>query len=216
MKTVTKNFNFRATLDPNDPTGKAKIPAAEPLKELKLTLMEKQDIINLINGMKPNKTILSVEEQAKVDELIVDSINSVAIDYVKNLFDDIGLEKVRVEGIDPELYDFSLIAMLPPSTRGATGIDDDTWDDFEQDYVSVMTQHGIEEKRAQVGASILKNKLVKVRQSIDALKQFEQRIQMWYGHTSKGETLAAVYTYLNARVQKFIVANEPQQVLASF
>ena len=50
-------------------------------------------------------------------------------------------------------------------------------EDFVKElYLVVIQEHGMDEKRAKVGADILKNKLNKVKQNKDALQQFAQRI----------------------------------------
>lgn len=157
-------------------------------------------------------------EQDKVVGMILTAVNSVTLDHVKKVvFDDVDLNVVRqTKELDPTLYDFTMIALLPPSRRGAVGIEDEMWDDFVADYVEVIQHHGMDEKRAKVGADIMKNRLNKVKSNKQALEQFKVRIQTWYSNSSRAEALTPVYTYLIDRVEKLIATNEPLTVLQSF
>ena len=206
---VAETFSFKETKDKD--TGKV-IPKPDPvIVDFKPTTLE--EIANLLNG-----TGMPEETTAKVRDLILVSLNDVKRTHIKKvLFDDMDLDELRQSHmIDPSLYDLVTIALMPPARRGAVGIEDEVWDMFEQDYQDVMQANGVDEKRAKVGANILRNRLNKVKSNLDALKQFELRISTWYTNTKNGEAMEKVYGYLSDRVQKLIVANEPQTVLQSF
>ena len=196
---VEKKFGFRKTKDDNG----AEVAAPEPIL-VKLNLCTLEDVIRLANS-----------EDAKVQEMLVDAVNTPILSYCRDLIDEIGIEDVRTGGIPSDRYSFEIIANLPPTARGA-GIEDEVWKAFAMDYQEVITATGIDAKRAEVGAAILVGKLNKVKNNKDALEQFKQRINIWFSNSSKQEDLASVYQYLNGRVEKFLVANAPQNVLASF
>jgi hypothetical protein len=131
------------------------------------------------------------------------------------LIEDIGVEKVRTEGLDPALYSFQVIANLPAASK--TVFDDETWASFKADYIEVMTETGgVDQQRAKVGAEILATRLNKVKGNKTALEQFRDRIKTWYNNTKKDEEFVKVYQYLIGRCEDFIKANEPEAVLASF
>lgn len=206
---IAETFSFKETKDKD--TQKV-IPKPDPvIVDFKPTTLD--EIAALLNG-----TGMPEETTAKVRDLILISLNDVKRTHIKKvLFDDMDLDELRTSHtIDPELYDLVTIALMPPARRGAVGIEDEVWDSFEQDYQEVMQANGVDEKRAKVGANILRNRLNKVKSNLDALKQFELRIGTWYTNTKNGEIMEGVYKYLSDRVQKLIVANEPQTVLQSF
>lgn len=200
-------FGFRKTKDPET---QKEIPAPDPII-MKFQSETVQSVAALLNGEG-----LTPEETEKVREFIVGCVNDAKKEYVKTLFDDVGYDEARANGIAPELYDVKVIAMLPPTRRGASGIPDELWEEFVADYQEVIVHHGVDVKRAKVGADIMRGRFNKVRQQKEALLQFKTRIQTWYNHSSKAEQLATVYEYLIERAEKLIAANEPQNVLASF
>lgn len=207
---IAETFNFKESTDKD--TGK-KIPKPDPVViDFKPTTLE--DVAVLLQG-DPNTP---VETTAKVRELILTSLNDVKRTHIKKvLFDDMDLDELRASHtIDPALYDLVTIALMPPARRGAVGIEEEVWDSFETDYQEVMQANGVDEKRAKVGANIIRNRFNKVKSNLDALKQFELRITTWYTNTKNGEVMEPVYKYLSDRVQKLIVANQPEAVLQSF
>ena len=181
------------------------------------TMGQLQDLFTVApipEGQKPAEPT----DQDKVLSTILAAVNEVTLDHIKKVvFDDVDLNVVRTsKELDPALYDFTMIALLPPNRRGAVGIEDETWEEFVADYVSVIQHHGMDEKRARVGADIMKNRLNKVKSNKPALEQFKMRIQTWYANSSKAEQLTPVYTYLIDRVEKLITNNEPVTILQSF
>jgi len=211
---IAEKFSFRETTDPDT---KKVIPKPDPvvIGFKPTTLDQLKEYLEPANESDDDERKLTV---AKIQELILTSINEVKRTHIRKvLFDDLVLDEVRASHtIDPSLYDIETIALMPPARRGAVGIEDEMWEDFTKNYILVIQEHGMDEKRAKVGADILKNKLNKVKQNKDALQQFAQRIDTWYTNTQEGEKFEPVYKYLADRVQKLIVANEPQNVLASF
>jgi hypothetical protein len=211
---VAEKFTFRETTDPDT---KKVIPKPDPvvIAFKPTTLDQLQAMLKPIDESADDEVKLTT---AKIQELILSSINEVKRTHIRKvLFDDLNLDEIRVSHtIDPSLYDIETIALMPPARRGAVGIEEELWEDFTKNYIVVIQEHGMDEKRAKVGADILRNKLNKVKQNKDALQQFAQRIDTWYTNTQEGEKFESVYKYLADRVQKLIVANEPQNVLASF
>lgn len=207
---IAETFNFKESTDKD--TGK-KIPKPDPvIIDFKPTTLT--DVYVLLNGDESTPA----ETTEKVRELVLTSLNDVKRTHIKKvLFDDMDLDELRVSHtIDPALYDLVTIALMPPARRGAVGIEEEVWDSFETDYQEVMQANGVDEKRAKVGASIIRNRFNKVKSNLDALKQFELRITTWYTNTKNGEVMEPVYKYLSDRVQKLIVANQPEAVLQSF
>jgi hypothetical protein len=103
---------------------------------------------------------------------------------------------------------------LPPASK--TVFDEETWSAFKEDYISVITQHGVLPAQAKVGAEHFAARLNRVKGNTDALEQFAKRLETWYGNTRKGEELMKVYQYLAQRINDFIAANQPENVLTSF
>lgn len=207
---IAETFNFKESTDKE--TGK-KIPKPDPvIIDFKPTTLEDVSILLAGDPETPAETT------AKVRELILTSLNDVKRTHIKKvLFDDMDLDELRTShAIDPSLYDLVTIALMPPARRGAVGIEEEVWDSFEIDYQEVMQANGVDEKRAKVGANIIRNRFNKVNRNLDALKQFELRITTWYTNTKNGEVMEPVYKYLSDRVQKLIVANQPEAVLQSF
>lgn len=211
---IAEKFSFRETTDPET---KKVTPKPDPvvIGFKPTTLDQLKSYLEPVPEDADDERKMTV---AKIQELILTSINEVKRTHIRKvLFDDLSLDEIRASHtIDPELYDIQTIALMPPARRGAVGIEDEMWEDFVKNYILVIQEHGMDEKRAKVGADILKNKLNKVKQNKDALQQFAQRIDTWYTNTLEGEKFEPVYKYLADRVQKLIVANEPQNVLASF
>lgn len=198
MQVVDKKFGFRKT---KDDAGN-EIAAPEPVV-LKTTLLDIEGVIELLKS-----------EDDKVLEMVVDSLNTPILGYIRQLIEDIGVEKVRAEGLDPSLYSFQLIANLPAASK--TVFDEDTWNAFKADYIEVIVANGVDVPRAKVGAEILAGRLNKVKGNKTALEQFRDRIKTWYNNSSKAEEMQKVYQYLIGRCEEYIKANEPEAVLASF
>lgn len=198
MQIVDKKFGFRKT---KDDAGN-EIPAADPIT-MKVHLVDLEEVIALLKS-----------EDDKVQEMVIDSLNTPILGYIRQLIEDIGVEKVRAEGLDPSQYSFSVIANLPASSK--TVFDEDTWSAFKQDYIDVIVSNGVDQTRAKVGAEILAGRLNKVKSNKVALEQFRDRIKTWYNNSSKAEEMVKVYQYLIGRCEEFIKANEPEAVLASF
>jgi len=200
MQEVKRKFNFRKTKD--ETTGK-EVPAAEPI-EATLTLLSLDDVVRLLQGGDP-----------KVLEMMVDTLNAPSISYYRELIEDLGVENVRKDGIPAERYSFEAIAALPPASKSM--FDEETWNAFKADYISViMAKGGVDENRAKVGAEILATRLNRVKGNLTALEQFQDRIKTWFGNTEKKEEMLKVYQYLIGRCEGFIAANQPETVLASF
>jgi hypothetical protein len=197
---VEKKFSFRKTKD--ETTGK-EIPAPEPIVT-KVELLTLEDVVRLLQS-----------GNQKVVDMVVDSLNAPILGYYRELIDDLGIDKVRAEGIPAEKYTFETIAELPPASKSM--FDEETWNAFKEDYKTVIMEASqVDEKRATVGAEILAGRLNRVKGNLDALEQFKDRIMTWYSNSSKQEEMLKVYQYLLRRCEDFIVANQPEAVLATF
>lgn len=172
-----------------------KIEAPKPIS-LDLKLITPEDVVAIFNKNDEREMVL-----------IMEGLRDVQLARVKDLLDE-DREKIRAEGLVPDLYSWAAIAALPPATRKGAAIPDETWDAFEADYVDVMVHHGKEKKQAETGAKLLSRKFAPVKGNKKVIKKLQENLQVWIANTAKAEEFQQVYETLASKAESLLNIDE--------
>lgn len=215
------------TTSPNDVTFYFREPTAkmkdtnkeeglpEPIKRQPVTvtlpLLTKDQVLDILMSDDAINT--------KAQELIVEQVNAVLVAEVRSQLDDLPTyEEVDVSKIDFSKVDFVALANTPRATRSGGGISEETWADFEADFVEVLTtKTSTEESSAKKVVTLLTKRLKDVSSKEVVLNKLGEYLDTWFTQTTeeKQVALAAVYERLNKRIEgyKATVNDDPLAAL---
>ena len=156
---------------------------------------------------------------SKAQELIVEQVNAVLAAEVRSQLDELPTyEEVDVSKIDFSKVDFVALANTPRATRSGGGISEETWADFEADFIEVLTtKTSTEEASAKKVVTLLTKRLKDVSSKEVVLNKLGEYLDTWFTQTTeeKQVALAAVYERLNKRIEgyKATVNDDPLAAL---
>ena len=184
----------------------------EPIKraevEVTVPVLTASDILAILNGT-----------DAKAIDLVVDQVNQVLVDEVRSQVDDLPTyEEVDVSKLDFSTVDFVKLANTERATRSGGGISEETWADFEADFVEVLiTKTSTEEATAKKVVTILTKRLKDVSTKEVVLQKLGDYLDTWFTQTTEAQqvALASVYERLNKRIEgyKATVNDDPLAAL---
>jgi hypothetical protein len=142
--------------------------------------------------------------------------------YVLSLIEDAIIEAARVqvsgdggtpvntqEELDASKLTLSFLANEPRSDRRGRGIDKETWEAFEQDYISVMPGvTGKTGEQVKVAAGIFAKKLVAVKTNKPVLNALAKRLEEWASNTPNLPDFEDVYKFLSGKLDNLLKAPE--------
>ena len=159
------------------------------------------------------------EKDSKAQELIVEQVNSVLVAEVRSQLDDLPTyEEVDESKIDFSKVDFVALANTPRATRSGGGISEETWADFEADFIEVLTtKTSTDETAAKKVVTLLTKRLKDVSSKEVVLVKLGEYLDTWFTQTTEANqvALAAVYERLNKRIEgyKATVNDDPLAAL---
>ena len=222
-----ENQENQAQATPNDVTFYFREPTAkmkeankeeglpEPIKRqpvtIPLPLLSKDQVLEILLSDDAVNT--------KAQELIVEQVNAVLAAEVRSQLDELPTyEEVDVSKIDFSKVDFVALANTPRATRSGGGISEETWADFEADFVEILTtKTSTEEASAKKVVTLLTKRLKDVSSKEVVLNKLGEYLDTWFEHTTeeKQVALSAVYERLNKRIEgyKATVNDDPLAAL---
>ena len=110
------------------------------------------------------------------------------------------------------------MANTPRATRSGGGISEETWADFEADFIEVLTtKTSTDETAAKKVVTLLTKRLKDVSGKEVVLVKLSEYLDIWFTQTTEANqvALAAVYERLNKRIEgyKATVNDDPLAAL---
>ena len=187
----------------------------EPIRRqtvtIALPLLTKEQVLEIL--------LSDEDKDTKAQELIVEQVNSVLVAEVRSQLDDMpNYAEVEVSAIDFAKVDFVALANTPRATRSGGGISEETWADFEADFVEVLTtKTSTEEATAKKVVTLLTKRLKDVSTKEVVLQKLGDYLDTWFTQTTEAQqvALASVYERLNKRIEgyKATVNDDPLAAL---
>jgi hypothetical protein len=153
--------------------------------------------------------------QSYVLSLIEDAVIEAARSQVSPAEGDTEATPVNSQDqLDLSKLTLTYLANEPKTDRRGRGIDKETWEAFEADYVTIMPDiTGRTPEQVKVAAGLFSKKLVAVKTNKPVLKMLEKRLEEWYANTPNGSDFQDVYTFLTGKLNAFLTT--PERDLAS-
>ncbi|CAN5950702.1 unnamed protein product [Sphagnum jensenii] len=144
--------------------------------------------------------LVAAMSDEKVFNLVLDTVNDVIRDAAKKQVNDEDNPVTKQEQLKTDLLRLDYIANQPKSARGG-GISQETWTDFEIDYVSIMPElTGKEIARIEKAAALFVKRLAPVANDKPALRILQDYLSLWFANTSQQEELAEVFKFLDDKM----------------
>lgn len=237
MDTQTVRFGFKSTKKRDalnnivlDKEGKEIVIPAPPAIDLQLPQFNSVD--DFLEIAATSEKDENGKEKSKQVLLVFEALNAIINEQAKNQ-----LEEAKAEGKDMwptyqttkdtegkevktlvkeadlswlnlDKLSWAAIAALPPKTRGISGIPEETWKAFADDYIEVIQHHGKSEEQAKMGASHFLNKFAKIRGSKKMVSIMLNNLQIWSANTEKGVELMPVYENLISKANLLMQEDE--------
>lgn len=197
---------------PHYTTKEEKFSFRKPKKPNELGLMEETRAPVVLNLPVPTweglVTSLQKDTDDKVKTYLLSLIEDAIIDAARTqVSGDDGTQVNNQSELDVSKLSLEFLANEPRGDRRGRGIDSETWDAFEADYIAIMP--AITQKtEAQVtrAASILKKKLVAIKTNKPVLKALAARLEQWAEHSANLGDFESVYKYLSSKFETYIKA----------
>ena len=187
----------------------------EPIRRqtvtIALPLLTKEQVLEILLSDEAKDT--------KAQELIVEQVNSVLVAEVRSQLDDMpNYAEVDVSAIDFAKVDFIALANTPRVARSGGGISEETWAEFEADFVAVLTtKTSTEDATAKKVVTLLTKRLKDVSTKEVVLQKLGDYLDTWFTQTTEAQqvALASVYERLNKRIEgyKATVNDDPLAAL---
>ena len=141
----------------------------------------------------------------KIKNYILDQVNQAIREGAKLQVNDKEKPVNRQSELDIEKLTIEYLAYIPPSERAGSGISDETWEDWAQDYLNTMTQHTNQSvEKIKLAIELFVTKLKKTKENKNALQFLSDRLNVWAGASTRAQEFADVYTYLDSLIEKYI------------
>lgn len=194
--------------------------------------MEKEEKFSFRKPTKPNALGEMEEKRAPVtltlpiptwDGLVAslrsDQDNKIK-NYILSLLEDAVVERARLqvsgdegtqvnkqEELDVSKLTIEFLANEPRADRRGRGIDKETWEAFEADYVAIMPAiTGRTAKQVEVAAGIFAKKLVAVKTNKPVLNALAKRLEEWAANSPSLADFEDIYKYLSGKLETYLKA----------
>jgi len=123
---------------------------------------------------------------------------------------EIQVEPADNSWIDYDKLDLAYISKLPPATRGAQGIPEESWEAFAKDYKEIIVHHGKTPAQAEAGAKHFLNKFAIIRLNKPLLANMQKNLHLWYANSELKEdsNISKIYENLASKLETLLQADE--------
>lgn len=139
--------------------------------------------------------------------------------YILSLLEDAIIEAARAQvgdtdkpvnkqdELDVSKLTLDFLANEPRVDRRGRGIDKETWDAFEADYITIISGlTELSEKQAAVASNLFAKKLSSVKTNKPVLHALAKRLEQWAGNTPNLGDFEDLYKYLAGKLETYITA----------
>ena len=118
--------------------------------------------------------------------------------------------------LDLSKLTLAYLANQPKAQRGSSGIPQEVWDSFAEDYLQTTLTLHPERGAKKVGnaAALLKKKLVPIKTEKPVLAFFKQELEDWSATTSNLDNFQKIYDNLMGKIDTWS-ESDPAKLLAS-
>jgi len=148
--------------------------------------------------------LVAAMNDEKVFNVVLDTVNDLIREAARKQVNDEDAPVTKQEQLKVDLLNIVYIANQPKSARGG-GISQETWADFEADYINIMPElTGKEITRVKKAAAIFVKRLAPVGNDKPTLKVLQDYLSLWYANTSLQEELAEVFIFLDGKITNLL------------
>ena len=153
--------------------------------------------------------ISCMNQDTKVQELVLANINKTIIETVREMISDEECPLNSQEDLDFSKIDIITLANLPPSEYRGRGIAKEIWEAWGLDYVSVMAaSFGKTKKQNEVALSYFIKKLQPVKTDKKTLAKLGELLENYVSTTEALEEFSEIVEFLFGKIKTFLEESE--------
>lgn len=154
-----------------------------------------------------------LETGGKGLDLLLEAVRDVIIEQAREFIN--GDEKLTADNFPYDKLSWEYIANLPKAARRGSGISKDTWDEFSEDYVSVMPAiTGKTKESVELAAKVFTSKFQNAKTNKPVLKLLQDQLGIYANATTRGEEMAPVIEWLSNKLDTLIKTDETSLLAA--
>lgn len=146
-------------------------------------------------------------KQDKAQALIFDALAEVVYDQARSLVN--AKEDINQENFPLDQVSWDFIANMPKAERRGGGISKETWDEFAEDFATVMQAAAAKKpEQAALAAKILSRKFQEVKTNKPVIKTLQTQLGIYITATANGEQFADCVEFLNKKAETLLAVND--------
>lgn len=183
------------------------------LKEFKFHFKKDKELGNKRESIELKLAVPSVEgivsileKGGKELELLLSACNDVVVGYARSILND--NESMTAATFPTDQCTWEVIANLPETEKRGRGIAKETWEEFAEDYVTVMPGiTGKTKEQVALAAKLFVTKFNSVKTNKPVLQVLQQQLAVYANNAPQAEQFAECIKFLDEKATALINAD---------